>query len=988
MSQPDVERASHARVAELNEQINKLESLRQLLGDAVVDAKRAELQAQIGGISGGVSIAATTTTVGRDVVGRDKIASASVGGNGVVLVDSTVNSIVLGADREAPEKLLQAYYRSLAAECRRLPLGVIDKEFVRTSGEQMIPLPDIYIDLDVIEPIHEGDSERAWAARLSRGEGRQRTGLLDTLAEAGNTWTVLLGDPGSGKTTFINYLAYLVVNNPAALPRPLQNLLPARLILREAAARHIAADVEKGAAQMLWDALQDDITLRLGEAAARRLLPYLQERLLHDGGLILLDGLDEVPEAQQRRKTLLEAVQELAGQLPRERSRILVTARPYAYADRKWHLNDFSILALAPFSEHQVDRFITRWYQAVRLSTGWNEETAYDKGRRLFLVLKERPYLADLASRPLLLTLMATLHSSWGQLPEDRADLYEETVKLLLGRWQRAREAKGPGGEPIVEPGITQTLCVGEERIRTALEALAFAVHDRQRKELVRDEEPADISEGEVLIAFKALLRNLDPEALLHYLKDRAGLLIARRNGVYTFPHRSFQEYLAACYLANQPQFAERLQQLLQEDARWWQEVFLLGVGKAKQGGLSSATSMIGILLPESPDDVAGEISERQLQIAALVGMALVELRLADKAGGHPHYEAIIRRTRRWLLRIVEDGRLSPRERSEAGDALARLGDPRFDTEFLYLPRRYQGRPEPFWGFVEIPAGPFFMGARRRTTKLMIDVEQSIGSSKKMDFPYPYWIARYPITVVQYRVFVNSRGYDQRAMWTPDGWAWRTGEWDRTVNESELIEWLKRRPPELRQCPLLWDEQRHYLNRPVIGVSWFEAVAFCNWLDTQLRTGVATPDDCVIPGGYVLRLPTEEEWEKAARSAGDCRYPWGNEAWDEDRGNIGESRIGHPTPVGMYPRGATPLGLHDLSGNVWEWTLSLYEPYPPPPAGGRSNQPGDQARVVRGGSWVTNYKYAYAMSRLQSIPGGLDNDVGFRPVLSVTAFEV
>jgi formylglycine-generating enzyme required for sulfatase activity len=989
MSQPD------QQVTDLNEQINKLESLRQLLGDAVVDAKRAELQAQINSISGGVSIAAVTASIGRDVVGRDKIASASVGGNnaGVVLVDSNVSSIIVGADREAPEKLLQAYYRSLAAECRRLPLGVIDKEFVRTSGEQMIPLPDIYIDLDVIEPIHDADSERAWAARLSRGEGRQRTSLLDTLADADNIWAVLLGDPGSGKTTFINYLAYLVINNPAALPKSLRNLLPVRLILREAAARHIAADVEKGTAHMLWDALQDDITIRLGEAAAQRLLPYLQDRLLNEGGLILLDGLDEVPEAQQRRKTLLEAVRELAGLLPRDRSRILVTARPYAYADRKWHLDDFSILALAPFNEHQVERFITRWYQAVRLSTGWNQETAHDKGRRLFLVLKERPYLADLASRPLLLTLMATLHSSWGQLPEDRADLYEETVKLLLGRWQRAREVKGPGGELVVEPGITQTLRAGEERIRTALEALAFAVHDRQRKELVRDEEPADISEGEVLVAFKSLLRNIDPEALLHYLKDRAGLLIARRNGVYTFPHRSFQEYLAACHLANQPQFAERMQQLLQEDARWWQEVFLLGVGKAKQGGLSSATSMIGVLLPESPDDVNGEIGERQLQIATLVGMALVELRLTDKADGLPHYEAIIRRTRRWLLRIVEQGSLSPRERSEAGDALARLGDPRFDAEFLYLPRQYQGKPEPFWGFVEVPAGPFFMGARRRNTNYLADREQPIGSSRKMDFDYTYWIARYPITTGQYRIFIKSGGYEDRGLWTPEGWAWRTGEWDRSVDEGALLEWLKRRPPDMRQRPLLWDEQSHYLNRPVIGVSWFEATAYCRWLDTQLRASVVggqrtfvIPDDYVLPNGFVLRLPTEAEWEKAARSASDGRYPWGNAAWDEDRANIGESRIGHPTPVGMYPQGGTPWGVHDFSGNVWEWTLSLYEPYPYQ-AGVRSDEPGDQARVVRGGSWVTNYKYAYATSRLQSIPGGLDNDVGFRPVISIASIE-
>ncbi|MFN8595279.1 MAG: SUMF1/EgtB/PvdO family nonheme iron enzyme [Anaerolineae bacterium] len=978
------------RVTELNDQITKLESLRAVLGDAVVDQKVAELNIQLTTISGGTSISGEHVAIGRDVVGRDKVTGASIGGSnsGIMLVDSQVSSIVLGADREAPEKLLQAYYRSLAAECRRLPLGIIDKEFVRTSGEQTIPLPDIYIDLDVIEPMHEDDSERAWAARLSRGEGRARSSLIDMLAGTDNSWTVLLGDPGSGKTTFVNYLAYLATTDHAALPKSLKNLLPVRLILREAAARHIAPDVERGTAHMLWDALQDDIAIRLGEAAAKRLLPYLQERLLNEGGLILLDGLDEVPEAQQRRKTLLDAVQELAGTLPRDKSRFLVTARPYAYADQKWHLNDFTVLALAPFTEDQVDRFITRWYQAVRVTMGWNLDTAKDKGKRLFLVLKERPYLADLASRPLLLTLMATLHSSWGQLPEDRADLYEETVKLLLGRWQRAREVKGPSGELVVEPGITQALRVGEERIRTALEALAFLVHDRQRRELVRDGEPADISEGEVLVAFKPLLRNVDPDALLHYLKDRAGLLIARRNGVYTFPHRSFQEYLAACYLANQPQFAEQLQALLDEDPSWWQEVFLLGVGKAKQGGLSSAISLISVLLPENPEDINGEISEKHLHMALLVGMALVELRLADKTERHPHYEAIIKRTRRWLLRIVENGLLTPRERAESGDALARLGDPRFDADFLYLPRLFYNQPEPYLGFIEVPAGQFIMGSRRRGTTVL-DATEPV-SQKRLEIGYKYWIARYPVTVGQFKAFMSDGGYEQRQIWNEDGWSWRTGEWDRQVDESALLDWLKRRPPEMRNAPILWDEQSHNLNRPVIGISWFEAMAYCTWLDAQLRASVAggrravvVPDEDILPKGYVLRLPTEAEWEKAARSAADVRYPWGNESWDEERANIGESRIGHPTPVGMYPRGASEWKLYDLSGNVWEWTLSLYQP-----SDTRLDQTADRTRVVRGGSWITNHKYAFATSRLQSIPGGLDHDVGFRTVISIVSPEV
>ncbi len=961
------------RIVAINEQITKLESLRALLGDATVNQKRAELEMQLQQISGGIAINAETANIGGDLVARDKI---------------TINV----AERATPDNLLKAYYRSLAAECRRLPLGVIDKEFVRTSGEQLIPLPDIYIDLDVIQPLHQDEpSEHAWAARLMRGEGRERAPLLDTMADSENTWSVLLGDPGSGKTTFVNYLAYLMVTNPSSLPEPLSGLLPIRLILREAAARHIAPNVDKGTAHMLWNALHDDIALRLGEAAAERLLPYLQERLLKDGALVLLDGLDEVPEAQQRRKTLLEAVQELASMLPRNKSRFLVTARPYAYADPKWHLSEFSILALAPFSEDQVDRFIARWYQAVRLSMGWNEDTARDKGQRLHSVLKERPYLADLASRPLLLTLMTTLHSSWGQLPEDRADLYEETVKLLLGRWQRAREVKGREGELVIEPGITQALRIGEERIRAALEALAFTVHARQGKERVPDAEPADISEGEVLVSFKPLLRNLDPEALLHYLKDRAGVLIARRNGVYTFPHRSFQEYLTACYLANQPQFAEQLQQLLNEDARWWQEVFLLGVGKAKQGGLSNAVSLISVLLPENPEDVAGEISDKQLRTAALVGMALAELRLAEKAESHPHYEAIVKRARRWLLKIVEDGRLPVRERAEIGDALGRLGDSRFDPDFLYLPRQFQGRPEPFWGFIEIAAGPFVMGSGRKRTTGSLSPEEP-GASKKMLIPYTYWIARYPVTVAQFKAFTHAGGYDDRSVWSDEGWAWRTGEWDRQVDEGSLLDWLRRRPPEQRNRPILWEEQRHYLNRPVIGISWFEANAYCRWLEAQLQSSVSggkqaitISDDYVIPNGCVVRLPTEAEWEKAARSATDNRFPWGGTTWDEEYANIGESRIGHPTPVGIYPNGATPFGLLDISGNVWEWTLS---PYEPSPVTSRVEASADRTRVVRGGSWITNYKYAFTTSRLQSIPGGLDHDVGFRTVISVVSGEV
>lgn len=312
------------------------------------------------------------------------------------------------------ESLIEAYYRSLARECRRLPLGVIDTKFVRTEGEEAVFLTAIYVDLDVIaaEKPRRGE-EQAWAARAVRGEGGERTPLLKAISERQNSHAVLLGDPGSGKTTFVNYLTWLIATGSPGAPEKMRSGVVVRLVLRDVVARHISADAVKGQAEMLWDALREDLAYRLGVAAAGRLIVLLRQRLTEQGGLLLLDGLDEVPEAQRRRETLMAAVGDLISALPRDKLRVLLTARPYAYADPRWQLKNFPILTLAPLTSEQSARFIARFMQAVRASMGWNEALAGERAARLTAALNEKPYLGDLAKRPLLLTLMATLHSSW-----------------------------------------------------------------------------------------------------------------------------------------------------------------------------------------------------------------------------------------------------------------------------------------------------------------------------------------------------------------------------------------------------------------------------------------------------------------------------------------------------------------------------------------------------------------------------------------------
>jgi len=989
-------------VSELQELIARLEAQRAVLGDDVTDRTKAGLEARLRPLletGGGAAVAGDVRTGGGDFVGRDQVLatlgdrSVIIGGDarGVVVVTGDGNTVVLKPDGVPVEDLLRAYYRSLANECSHLPLGLVDPRFAHPVSEGEVTLADVYTDLDVVSPPHAKDEpERAWGLRLARGEGPERTPLLKAVSKARVSRLVLLGEAGSGKTTFVNYLTYLLADacasgRSAALPRTLRTLLPARLVLRRAA-EHLT-DPDCGTAEMLWDALRADVAERLGQPAAERLFLALQQRLLREG-LFLLDGLDEVPEAGRRRQCLLQAIGALCGGLPTP-CRVLLTARPYAYADPQWHLPKYQVLALAPFNGEQEQHFVQRWYQAARPALGWDAATAQERGARLTQALRERPYLADLASRPLLLTLMATLHSSWGRLPEDRADLYGECVRLLLSRWQRGRETKGPDGKPLLEKGIEQALRVGEDCIRDALQELAYQTHACQGAQAQREDTPADIPAGDVLAVFAPRLpADVNPRELLTYLDTRAGLLIGRREGVYAFAHRSFQEYLAACHLANGPDLAQRLRDLVRQDPAWWREVFLWGVGKKRQGGLGDAVHLVDTLVRQEPQAVKRK-SDVDWRAAALAGEALLELGFPERAKGEPDYENLLERVQRWLLQLVEGGHLPPRERLAAGDALGRLGDPRFDPALFHLARLYRGKPELCLGFVKIPAGPFTLGSAE-------DDQEAHGDERPAhpaDLP-DFWIGRYPVTNAQFRPFVDGDGYQERACWTDEGWAWRNGaEADLSVIDDANLrrswaDWLARRPVERRDRPYWWnDAQWGADTRPVVGVTWYEALAYCRWLEQQLRAAGALS---WLPAGYAARLPSEAEWEKAARGDKGLRWPWGNQ-WQEDHANTSEAGLNQTSPAGLFPHGKSPYDVLDLAGNVWEWTRSrwgkalLHAPdygYPYDPKDGREELTGHDARVLRGGSWLDLQSSARCSCRDRLIADRWGYDVGFRVVFS------
>ncbi|MGH8584849.1 MAG: NACHT domain-containing protein [Gammaproteobacteria bacterium] len=321
------------------------------------------------------------------------------------------------------------------------------------AGESGAPvqLSSVYTAL-----LTEGrDAGEAQLRAAGRDEGAMadsdaaRPSALEALDKA--QYLVLMGGPGSGKTTFLNFIALCMAGEllglaPANLkllrmpipPEPDDTdkkskpqrwthkaLLPVRVVLRD-----FSADLPPFGAPLTADALWSFIVKQLPDQL-RRYADDLQGELLREGGLILLDGLDEVTDALQRREQVKQAVQQFAGIY--RCCRFLVTSRTYAYQRQDWKLNGFAERELLPFTRGQIERFVDTWYahmvQLFRL-------TQVDADARAE-VLKHatlRTELRELAERPLLLTLMARLQTKGGgSLPENREELYAQSVDMLPG---------------------------------------------------------------------------------------------------------------------------------------------------------------------------------------------------------------------------------------------------------------------------------------------------------------------------------------------------------------------------------------------------------------------------------------------------------------------------------------------------------------------------------------------------------------------------
>jgi formylglycine-generating enzyme required for sulfatase activity len=787
----------------------------------------------------------------------------------------------------------------------------------------------IPIDLDrVFVPLY------VYADRTRRGKGPdpredkdeiahggKEISFDDALARAseGRTCLALIGDPGAGKTTLLRHLFRRVVSGQ--MTGPVAHLLGLHPVLVRLATVSDEERVARGLARVIARVACEDGYAEAGAAILARPNQCI---------LFLLDGLDEVRDESTRKRIcawLNDEIDHWPG------CGFLVTSRRAAWARTPELSARFLPVSVQGLHQDARDEYVRRWFHAVVRHFFGAIDSPEDVGARasekaaaLLEVLATRTWrtssrLLEMTANPLMLSTLCLAHYNDTRLPEQRGELYERTLGLLIEVWTRER----PGGPTL-----------RFETTRLVLQPLAYAMHEQDRREL-------SVEEAVVLVA--APLSQVPavravaptPERFLDLVRDECGVLMSRDLGRIEFVHLSFQEYLAACHVASR-----RLERVLADragDPRW-EEVILLAMSRPgvfepfmtrclERGDVDAA--LLRQCLCEAneiwsaPFEVAADRALARMRAPSGSPAAPDELRrLFELVQGHD------------LPGLVERARLVLESDDRALRAAARVlvGLPDVETG---APREGQPFVEPTTGmaFVWIPGGSFVMGSSKKRGQPNYDREA-------FDDELPahrvqltgFWMSVYPVTNEQYTRFVTETGHE-----APNSFS------DRRFNDPA---------------------------QPVVMVSWDDARAFTAWFTTKLT-------------GIVARLPTEAEWEYSARAADGRYYPWGNEPPDESRATFGQPfDTGRPAVVGHTPSGKSPFDVHDLTGNIWEWCLDAWAGYlkiqthPIDPCHHGDMRGG--ARVIRGGSWVDEPRSLRSACRLRNPPQYRNQRLGLRVV--------
>ena len=633
---------------------------------------------------------------------------------------------------------------------------------------------------------------------------------------------VLLGEPGGGKSSFLRHLALCLAGElrrragdpdvpaNASLDALRDWLLdvytPVYIELRALVASHFpplspveGPNTRLPDADDFWRYIREDLT-------ASGLAGFETElrNLCGDGeAILLLDGLDEIPQAgdERRQKQVKGFVASLLRAYPR--LRVIVTSRPHAYRRGEWALDGFGRAELEPLLPSRLYELAQALFRIVTPNVKGNEAASFIR------TVENAPHVEkDLHRNPLFFTLLAALWlnpDAPRQLPATRADLYRQAVDLLLGRWTRRRAPDASVAENL---GI-----LNPAHLRPVLESLACAVNEQRNPQ-----EDATLFKVETLLG---ILFRGGFQTGLHdvpdYLTQHAGILVSPTDGEFVFVHRSFQEHLAACELTH-PRPAERTPPVpaerrfpqglvgrVIERPDLWENVARLAADEliAQQRENDLWRLLVEMVRPYLRSSTSSEKSNFSSDGAQAAFLALEIVRqhnlLAverDEFDPLAHSFGLLRQV---ALAVLTDFQsFEPEQRLIAGQLLgARPGlDDRRGVGVVET-QNFASLPDIDW--VKIPQ----IGADGQSEFIYQDA--------KRESPDDFWMARYPITYAQFQTFIDAA----------DGWP--NPRWWEGLSV----------PDEQREKP--FDQYFPVWNHPRETVSWYQAIAFCRWLTEQVR---------------------------------------------------------------------------------------------------------------------------------------------------------
>jgi hypothetical protein len=683
--------------------------------------------------------------------------------------------------------------------------GRVTLRGVRRGGSQLIELPldDVYVPLTARLEMARREWEAEPASRrpartLQAGEV-ERLPLNQLLAF--DKRLVITGGPGCGKTTVLQHIAWalatailtddktlahdrvgLKVNKDAGLPLPI-------FIPLSAYARHRRE--HRGDGDPHNRTLATFIADYLIERNCAPGLPrdfFAQLLNSGQGVILLLDGLDEVPDEAERAQVRQAIESLLAG---KDSLRAVVTCRVAAYKGRTALGADFREVRVEPLEAEHIEALVTRAYDCY---FAHDAAQALDKCTELLdgiteLETQRRARLGDdapaLVDSPLMVRLLLIVHLNERRLPQHRAELYMKAVDNLLYPEYALDEMAADHLRGLVGGS--------HELHRDMVQHIAFAMHSQGRDQGREIDEPAL---RRVLAEEPNYAAHVD--ALIHNTRLR-GALLEERLGSYRFVHLAFQEFLAARYLAEVMRDEVKIAQFLVDHAisdSWWREPALLTAGYLSLTSRRTADRLLRLLAVWEGHAAGGHrAADVPLAAAELAGTACLEW-LGDEAALREKVTGELTRlfTNRALLTQA-----TPSIKLVAGDALARLGDPRPGV----TTRPDNGLPDIAW--CKVPE----FGPDGKREFLYHD-----GTRHTPHEGLPtFWIAKYPITYAQFQAFVDA----------PDGY--RDDEWGDDLGDDNFG---KDSPRRQQRFP--------FANRPRENVTWAEAVAFCRWLTEKARS--------------------------------------------------------------------------------------------------------------------------------------------------------